>query len=140
MAGIKIDVFVILLGNPWNKTETEESESFARAIIVALKAARMDVAGWVLESCVPGTSAANVSVSVVGTVPGELEIATEILEALKQEVETYPEIQTFVVHPFCAKVTPLDKSDPTKRRHGANISITVGRRIASILTPQMVNR
>jgi hypothetical protein len=137
LAGVKVDVFAFALGNPWNKTESEESVELAKAIAGALNRAHMDAAGWVLGSC-KGASASNVIVDVKREKAEDLTIALEILKALTPEVDTFPEIQRFSISEGCSSILSLDNSRPNKRKPDATISITAGRKIASILTPEML--
>jgi hypothetical protein len=137
LSGVKVDVFAFALGNPWNKTESEESIELAKAIADALNRAHMDAAGWVLGSC-KGASASNVIVDVKREKAEDLTIALEILKALTPEVDTFPEIQRFSISEGCSSILSLDNSRPNKRKPDATISITAGRKIASILTPEML--
>jgi hypothetical protein len=68
LAGVKVDVLVFALGNPWNETKSEESMQFAKAIVSSLGRARADVAGWVSGSC-QMASASNVIIDVRGDTP-----------------------------------------------------------------------
>jgi hypothetical protein len=97
----------------------------------------MDAAGWVLGSC-KGESASNVIVDVKREKAEDLTIALEILKALTPEVDTFPEIQRFSISEGCSSILSLDNSRPNKRKPDATISITAGRKIASILTPEML--
>jgi hypothetical protein len=140
LAGVQVDVFTFALGNPWTKTEYEESMRLARAILRALTAARMDAAGWVAGGGACVGSASNVVVGISPSGPRDLVIPAEIMEALKPEVPTFPEfdLSGLDLEAYCPSIKPLDASRPNKHKPNAVIRIIIGRSIPPILTPEIL--
>jgi hypothetical protein len=139
LRSVKVDVFVMAVGNPYTAGDFEDSESIARAVVRTLRAAPayMDAEGWLLENC-QGSGASNLVVSV--KLPAndvDRTIATRLIKALQPEIGTYPELSDHSA--FCTKFSDLDRSNPNKRGHDATISITIGRKINPLLTHEMLD-
>lgn len=137
LARTKIDVYVFALGNPFTPTESHDSLALARAITSTLLSAHMDAEGWLLESC-SGGSASNLVITVSKETAEDMRAASVLIDAFKTEVGTYPEMQEYSVSQGCQRFSDLDNSRPNKRKHDANISITVGRKINPLLTRDML--
>jgi hypothetical protein len=138
LRGVKIDVYVLAVGNPYAASDSKDSESIGRTVVRTLRAAPafMDAEGWLLEDC-QGAGASNVVVSVgLSGSDADRKIATRVREALQPEIGTLPEISSQT--PFCTKFSDLDKSSPNKGKHGAAISITIGRKVNPLLTRDML--
>jgi hypothetical protein len=138
LRGVKIDVYVLAVGNPYTADDFKDSESIGRTVVRTLREAPafMDAEGWLLQDC-HGSGASNVVVSV--RLPGsdaDRKIATQVLKALQPEIGTDPEISD--QSPYCTKFSDLDKSRPNKRKHDAAISVTIGRKISPLLTREML--
>jgi hypothetical protein len=137
LAGMKIDVFALAVGNPWSKTEAEDSLQLTRDLVGALNSANMDATGW-LSSCENGFGTANLLVSITGETAREKEIGNKVIEALAPEVDTFPELQTSSDFSLFCKTTPLEPSTLAKRRPDAKLSIVTGRKIPALLTPEQL--
>jgi hypothetical protein len=135
LKGAKIDVFVLALESPYTSTESQDSLNIARAVVDTLRVAHIDAEGWIMESC-NGASAANLVVSVTGKSSDDRKIASEVIDAFRPELGTYPEISGSP--PYCTQFSDIDKSRPNKRKHDATISITIGRKINPLLTREML--
>jgi hypothetical protein len=138
LRGVKIDVYVLAVGNPYTAGDFKDSENIGRTVVRTLRAAPafMDAEGWLLEDC-QGAGASNVVVSVnPGGSDADRKIATQVLKAFQPEIGTDPE--TSGQSPTCTKFSTLDAATPNKRRHDATISITIGRKIQPILTREML--
>jgi len=138
LKGVKIDVYVLAVGNPYTPDDSEDSVSIGHAVVRTLRAApaSMDAEGWLLEDC-HGSGASNVVVSV--NLPGsdtDRKIAKQVLNALRSEIGTDPEIED--QSPSCTKFSSLDKARPNKRKNDAAINITIGRKINPLLTREML--
>jgi hypothetical protein len=139
LRGVKIDVYVLAVGNPYSAEDSKDSESIGRTVVRTLGGppAFMDVEGWLLEDC-NGAGASNLVVSV--RLPGDdadRKTATRVLKALQPEIGTDPEISD-QPPPFCTKFSDLEKSRPNKRKHDAAISVIIGRKINPLLTREML--
>ena len=137
LEGVKIDVFVFALGNPYTRTESRDSLNITRDVVNTLRAARIDAEGWLLESC-SGGSASNLVVSVTGNNSDDRNIASRVIDAFRPEVGTYPEIGQTPPSLTCTKFSDIGEATPNKRKHDATISITIGRKINPLLTREML--
>jgi len=137
LKGAKIDVYVLALGNPYSRTESDDSKKFGVALVRTLRSAHMDAEGWLLESC-NGGSVSNLVVSVTGNSSDDRKIASQVLNAFPPEVGLYPEVQNESPSTVCTRFSDLDETRPNKRNHDATISIAVGRKISPLLTREML--
>ncbi len=138
LKGVKIDIFVLVVGDPYAAGDFKDSESIGRTVVRILRGTPvfMDAEGWLLEDC-HGAGASNVVVSVrPGGSEADREIATRVLKALQPEIGTDPEISDSP--PYCTQFSDIDKSKPNTRKHDAPISITIGRKISPLLTREML--
>lgn len=138
LKGVKIDVYVLAVGNPYSADDSKDSENIAHAIVRTLRSAPafMDAEGFLLEDC-HGAGAENVVVSVpLPTSDTDKEIAGQLVDALHPEIGTDLEISEMI--PYCSKFSALDPAMPGKREHGTKVSITIGRKIQPILTREML--
>ena len=133
-AGIKVDVYGIGVGNPYTKTESEESIRLAKQLVGAMSAARIEASGWVIgsESCAGQFGGANVIVSIAENGPRDTRIAFEIIKVLEPEIDTFPEIAGQVIPPECAH--PLSARSK-ELKPSAALTIVIGRKIPSLLSP-----
>jgi hypothetical protein len=137
LKGAKIDVYVLALGNPYSRTESEDSKKFGVAIVGALRSAHMDAEGWLLESC-NGGSVSNLVISVTGSGSDDQKIASRVLKAFPPEIGVYPVISPDSPSTVCTKFSDLDEARPNRRKHDAAISIAIGRKINPLLTREML--
>ncbi len=139
LSGLKnadVDVYVLAVNGPYAAGDFKDSEDIGLAIVHTLRSASINAEGWLLEDC-QGSSASNVVVTVRPPASEySRSIGQQIIGALQPEIETYPELS--LIPPICNKFSPLDKSNPNKGRHGASVSITIGRKINPLLTREML--
>jgi hypothetical protein len=138
LKGVKIDVYVLAVGNPYSADDSKDSERIARNVVRTLREAPafIDAEGWLLEDC-HGSGASNVIVSVrPPSSDADREIATRVIKALQPEIGTDAEISD--QSPYCTKFSDLDGARPNKRKHDAAISVTIGRKINPLLTREML--
>jgi hypothetical protein len=131
-SGVMVDVYAFAVGNPWNRSESEDSKRLARDILGSLVAARMNAAGWILGSCFGG-GASNVVVALARPNAREQDVASRIIASLSPEIDTFPEIAPGDPPVGCRSVTNLTSPQRGPRTQ-ANISVLVGRKIPSMPT------
>ena len=134
--GVKMDVYVVDPGNSF--TFSEDSIAFGRAVVNALRAAKIDAKGWVMDKCFEGVEASTMTVASIGDLDGpQYETALRVIHAFKDEVGVYPKVSD--LSPACESPhIPLDGNDPNKRMADANIRITIGKKVQPILTREML--
>ncbi|HEX4019813.1 MAG TPA: hypothetical protein VHX63_01595 [Acidobacteriaceae bacterium] len=139
LKGVKIDVFVLALGNSSaSGGDSDDPADFARTVVQLLRAAHMDAEGWVVSSCFGGSASGfNVSLHLPGSV-GDRKIASEVLNAFRPNVATYREVLPTSSGDFCQAFSPLAPSRPNTRKHDAAVSITIGTKVQPILTREML--
>ena len=136
LKGVKVDVFVFAIGNPYSATEVRNSKDFGRAVVHVLgDGAHMDAEGWLLDSC-HGSGASNLVVAVTGNNGDDQKIAYRLIKAFPSSIGIDPVPEVYP--PYCEKFSDLDKSRPNKRKHDAAISITIGSKISPLLTREML--
>ena len=138
LAGVKIDIFVLAIGNPWNEAESNESIALASAITDTLRSAQMNANGWVVN-CSNAFGANNLVINTAGDDARDIQIATRVLKALSPELGTYPLVQNSGTQYMSdCSFSGVDRSKPHGDEHDASVSITVGRKVESILTHEML--
>jgi hypothetical protein len=140
MGGTKVDVYVYGVDNPYSLADFEDSHNVAIAVVRALAAAKLDVGGWLLQSCW-GASASNVVITTTGTgnAANAFAIGSGLIKAFQPEIGTDPNVETNIFPPAgCQNVLDLDKRRPNHRKNDATITIVVGRKVQPILTREML--
>jgi len=136
LKGTKIDVYAFAVGNPYTPNESLDSSNIALAVVKTLRDAHIDAEGWILGSC-NGSGASNIVINVTGDSSDDQKIASKLIDAFRPEIGTYPEISGSPPS-ACTKFSDLDGARPNRRKHDATISITIGRKISPLLTPEML--
>jgi len=138
LKGTKIDVYVMDIGDPPDSPEFKDSVKTGRAVLRILSDSRMNAEGWILNSC-QGATANQLNVSVAGNgSDNDRKIAQKVLAAFPRELGIFSELQNGSEVAYCKQFSDLDKDKPHKRGHDATISITIGKKINPLLTPEML--
>jgi hypothetical protein len=143
LKGAKIDVFVPALASPYDPTEVADSLKTGISVVRTLRAAHMDVGGWLVQSCQP-LGASNLVFGVASDEPIakqslDRQTALQALKAFAPEVGTYPEVeQSYFRVLACTTFSDLDGIGPNTRMHDAAINITIGIKINPLLTREML--
>jgi hypothetical protein len=106
MDGMKVDVYVYGVDNPYSLADFEDSRNVAIAVVRTLAAAKLDVGGWLLQSCW-GASVSNVVITTTGTgnAANAFTIGSELIKAFQPEIGTDPNVETNIFPPaWCQKV------------------------------------
>lgn len=137
LSGVPVDVYAFAVGNPY--TQFDDSKDLERALTHALSAAGIDAIGWVASGCSEAVGASNIVVNVAGLggTPRSLSIPLAILDALKPEIATFPQLEPAPpVGDFC-QIDPINPRTAS-RKPNATIDVLVGRRIPPVLTPELL--
>ncbi len=140
LGGIKVDVYVYGVNNPYSLADVEDSRSIATTVVKTLRGAKIDAAAWLLQSCW-GASASNVVITTsgLGNEASNWSAATELIKAFQPEIGTAPNVEQGIVPAAgCEKVSSLNDAKPNHRKNDAGVAIIVGRKVQPILTREML--
>lgn len=138
--GTKVDVYVYGVDNPYNIADFEDSHGIALAVVHTLKLAKLDAAGWLLQSC-QGSEAYNIVVTTTGqgNIASAFASGSDLIKAFQPEIGTDPDVEPNIFPPaWCQKTLDLDARHPNHRKNDATITIIVGRKVQPILTREML--
>jgi len=138
LKGVKIDVYVYGVDNPYVISDFEDSRKIGVEVLRILKRAHMNATGWILKDC-HGSWATGLVIATTGDDAEDTRIGSQVIKALQGETGTDPNVEKFLFPPnWCTTASDLDESAPNKRQHDAKISIIVGRKFTPILTREML--
>lgn len=143
LEGTKIDVFVPALPIPYDPNALRDSLDTGSAVVRTLRAAHIDAGGWVVDSC-QSRGGSNLVFMVEYDDPpsqksADRKIASKVRDAFKPEIGTWPIVEdSYLRSAACTTFSGLNGIGPNKRTHDAAISIIIGKKIDSQITPEML--
>jgi hypothetical protein len=141
LTGVQVDVLVLDFADARDSAEFKDSVSMGRSIQDTLKAANLDVEGWIADSCLDGTWAQGLNVAVhfdAATV--DESIAGKILAAFPPALRFVNKVEHWEAAPFCKTYSDLATTGRSnKRKPGtAKIMVIIGPKTQPLLTREML--
>jgi hypothetical protein len=137
---VQVDVLVVDLFDSPNSAEFKDSVGMGRSIQDTLKAANLDVEGWMANSCLEGAAVQGLNVAVQPDAKAEDEyFAGKILAAFPPALRFVNKVEHWEPAQLCKFSDLATTGKPNKRKPGtAKIMVIIGAKTQPILTREML--